>query len=489
MKLEIIDWLIIFLVPVLALLANIYYKKKNPSNPSRRNFGLANQNLGGVAVASTYIGANITFTSIFIILSQEGYKRTYWALTIPLFWLIGTFVFVRLYPRIRNFIIEGKTLHQVIGESFQSKSLKFYASMWTIIAFVLTVGLEFYGGIKLISASNVPFLSYISIGIIFIIVVGYFTAKGGLGGVAYADIILDLFTLAGISVLTAVIISFIFSIFTSHFSPITTTDIRILASPDLAENIIFSISMLILFVPFQFCTFDSWQRLSARKEREMSPNTLIITSGLIVSICFCVPILVGMYLRQQNVFVDLINNELVLFKFLEYQKYASIFIGIVFAGFIASVFSTADELLNCCSYSFLSDALEIEETEGENKKYLDYSYKFYVVVFCIISAILALFGLWKEKEITDIGLAVFSTQIVFILPLYFVFFKPKNAYKYEKAVKYSMILAFFSSILFVMGGWILGDKSLVEGAPIGALIIEFIGFIALKVIYKPKLSI
>lgn len=485
MNLATIDWLIIFSVPILAVLASYLYKKRFPGAMSRRGFGLGNQQLGGVAVASTYVGANITFTSIFIILSQEGYKRGYWALTIPLFWLIGTGVFLLLYSRIRDYIVQGKTLHQAIGETFQSKSIKFYASIGTIIAFVLTVGLEFYGGIKLISAANVPLLSYVSIGILFIIIVGYFTARGGFGGVAYTDIALDVITLAGILVLLSGIFSFIWSLFTSSFPIITSQNDKIIEFPSIGENIIFTISMVILFLPFQFCTFDSWQRLSARKDRESSPNWLISFSGLLVGFCFCIPIILGMYLRSKNVFVDVENNQLVLFEFLKYQSFQPIWIGLIFAGFIAAVFSTADELLNCCSYSFLSDTIEVNENNSEEgKTTLNYSYKFYVIVFCIISAIFAFIGLWKEKEITDVGLAVFSTQIVFILPLIFVFFKVENANKYVKRVKFSMIAGFTSSMLFVGLGWIIKEKSLIEAAPIGALIVEILCFLVLSLFIR-----
>ena len=301
MKLQFIDWLLIFLVPISALVASYIYQKRYPNSQSRRGLTLANQKLGVVAVASTYIGANITFTSIFIILSQEGYKRLYWALTIPAFWLVGTLFFIFLYPRIKEYIVSGTTLHQTIGGVFQNASLKFYASLWTILAFVLTVALEFYGGIKLISASNVPFLSYVSIGIIFIVIIGYFTARGGLGGVAYADIVLDIITLIGISVLTSGFFSSLVSMFQNGFPTIVTTNKEIIALPSLDENLIFSISMLILFVPFQFCTFDSWQRLSARKDREKSPTKLILGAGLLVSLCFCIPIFLGMYMRNENV--------------------------------------------------------------------------------------------------------------------------------------------------------------------------------------------
>jgi Na+/proline symporter len=489
MKLTLIDWLIIFLVPLVALIANYIYKRINPGNPSRRNFGLANQNLGGVAVASTYIGANITFTSIFIILSQEGYKRGYWALTVPLFWIIGTFIFLYLYPRIKEFIINGNTLHQAIGETFKSSSLKFYASIWTVLSFVLTVSLEFYGGIKLISVANVPFLSYFSIGIIFIIIIGYFTAKGGFGGVAYADIAMDIISILGISFLTGAFFSFLYQIFSNSFPEIITTNENIAKFPTIDENIIFTISMLILFLPFQFVTFDSWQRLSARKSREKSPNTLIFSSGLVVSIIFCIPVFLGIYMRSKDIFIDIEHNELVLLKFLQYMNFQPVVIGIVVAGFIAAVFSTADELLNCSSYSFLSDALEIEEDNNTTpgKLTIDYSYKFYVILFTVISTILAFIGLiWKEKEITDIGLAIFSTQIVFVLPLFFVFFNRESAYKYELHVKYSMITAFIFSFLFVILGWIIKEKAFVEGAPIGAFIFELLTFGILRIFVKPK---
>ena len=118
--------------------------------------------------------------------------------------------------------------------------------------------------------------------------------------------------------------------------------------------------------------------------------------------------------------------------------------------------------------------------ESENEKNnVNYSFKFYVVIFCILSALFAFAGLWKEKEITDMGLAVFSTQIVFVLPLFFVFFKKSIASKYALRVKYSMITSFLSSIALIIVGWAIKDKSLIEGAPIGALGVEILSFFIL----------
>ncbi len=150
---------------------------------------------------SAYVGANLTFTTIILILSEEGFKRGVWTFAVPLFWLVGTAFLLFCYPKMKPFIIEGMTLHQVLAQQYDDVTLQRWASLWTIIAFVGTVALEFYGGIRLFQWAGVPLLANVSLALLLAFIVSSFTAMGGFRGVAYSDLFMDGVALVGIGVI------------------------------------------------------------------------------------------------------------------------------------------------------------------------------------------------------------------------------------------------------------------------------------------------
>src|SRR5713226_4054513 len=106
MNFGILDWTILIAIPLIAWLLG----RQGREAGTWRGYFLARGNLGTTGVMSTYFGANLTFTAIFLIVSEEAYIRGWWVLAIPIFWVLGTVVFVRLYPRLRPFFEQGMTL-------------------------------------------------------------------------------------------------------------------------------------------------------------------------------------------------------------------------------------------------------------------------------------------------------------------------------------------------------------------------------------------
>ena len=90
------DWIII-----IGCVATSWLLGRKARDPSTwRGYFLASGQMGGLSVGATYVGANLTFTSIFLILSEEAYRRGLVVLCIPVFWILGTLVFVKVYPRL-----------------------------------------------------------------------------------------------------------------------------------------------------------------------------------------------------------------------------------------------------------------------------------------------------------------------------------------------------------------------------------------------------
>jgi len=431
---------------------------------------MAGGNLGATSVLSTYFGANLTFTAIFLILSEEAYQRGAVVFAVPICWMLGTFAFTGLYRRMEPYFAHGMTLHQALGSAFESAALQRWASVWTIIAFLGTVALEFYGGIRLLEWAGLPLLWSTTISFALAFVVSAMTVTGGFRGVAWADLWLDVVALAGSLLLGAEIV---------RHAPPNGTWIPPLKTVATLDNIMFVLAAIVIFVPFQFCTLDSWQRLGAWKNREKSPAGWLIGGAAILSVVYCVPIGLGIVVRSSNVTFGSTSHPLK--AFLDQLQLPSGAVGLLFAGFVAAMFSTADELLNCCSLSLLFDTFQLSRTaqvrsESDERK-LVLSGQFYTAVFAFAAAGLAAVAIAYERVISDLALAIFSAQVVFIFPLIAILFFPQRSRRLARAAMASMFAGFVVAVILVAAGWVLKEQTLTDGAPVAAFLIAGIRFI------------
>jgi Na+/proline symporter len=473
MRFGIADWAILAAVPITAWIIG----RKGRQRGSWRGYFLATGNLNTTGVAATYFGANLTFTAIFLILSEEGYRRGYWALSVPIMWFFGTLFFLRIYPRLQPYIQEGKTLHQVIGEAFKSTGIQRWVAVWTIIAFVGTVALEFYGGIILLRWTGVTILTSFTVALLLALLVSSFTVTGGFRGVAWADIWLDLVALAATIILGYYVIrhhgAFIFSGLPPNAN-YAGSEIPLVTG--VGDNILFVVGMVILLLPFQLCTLDSWQRLVAWKKRDRSPAPMLLAGSVLLSLAYCVPVLMGIVLRNQG--LPILDGSHPLKIFLDNSGVMPIVLGLIFAGFISAIFSTADELLNCCSLSLLFDTFLIpRDSEGRGtheEAKLVLSGQFYTGVFAFVSAILAFLAFYYGRKASELALAIFSAQVVFTFPILIALYDPGKAPKLTVPAKTGMVISFGLAVGCVFAGWIWGDKLIVDAAPVAAALASFL---------------
>ena len=155
-------------------------------------------------------------------------------------------------------------------------------------------------------------------------------------------------------------------------------------------------------------------------------------------------------------------------------------VGLVFAGFIAAVLSTADELLNCCAYAWLADIRQLSRDvdQATSERYVK-SAKFYTGVFGYLAAGVGIICAVTEGKIYISGVfnAVAATQVVFFLPLLIAFFRPNSAPKYCIAVKIGMAGAFGMALLSAIVGTVMGGQNgrmLIDGGPLLALLFSAI---------------
>ena len=228
-----------------------------------------------------------------------------------------------------------------------------------------------------------------------------------------------------------------------------------------------------IFIPFQFCALDSWQRMAAWEKKDDSLLKVLVIPSIILALIYCVPILLGM--TVQNLGIVIPPDIHPLKAFLDFANIPPFWIGIVITGFIAAMFSTADELLNCSSLSLLFDTFLIprsdEHRNEHQQKRLVFAGQVYTAVFAFIAALIAVLTLWQEKKISEWALAVFSTQVVFTFPLLLALFRKKYAPLYKNVAVISMIASFSIALIFVGLGWVTATKVISDSAPIAAFLV------------------
>lgn len=494
------DWMIIFLVPTIAFFLGRGVLNRNRANKSAQNYidyFLARQQLGSGGFLATFLGANLVFTAIFLILSYEAAHRGWWVLAIPIAFLLGTALLACFYPKLRVYFDNDQTLHQALGSTFEPQgaaglSIRRWTAIWTIISFVGLVGIEFYGGILLLKWAGEPLLHSITIVLLFAAICMGFTIAGGLRGVAAANSCLDLAT--GVSAFFLLWYLFRAPTFDLSRATIPSHD----AAPALSDNLVFLVAAFVLFVPMPICALDSWQRGVAWKKRAEVWGWLLGGAFGIV-IVSVVAIFAGLYARElgwSSQRTDLYPLRIVL----EHLQFPKWIIGAVFAGFIAAILSTADELLNCCAYAWLADIRQLPRNvdEATSARYIR-SAKFYTGAFGYLAAAVGIICVLTEGRIYISGIfnAVAATQVVFFLPLLIALLRPTSAPKYRAIIKISMALAFASALLSAIIGAVVGGEDgrlLIDGGPLLALSLSttvvVIGWIYNQVqSRKPRLSV
>jgi Na+/proline symporter len=193
-------------------------------------------------------------------------------------------------------------------------------------------------------------------------------------------------------------------------------------------------------------------------------------------------VLLGIAVRQHGIAIQ--GGDHPLRAFLVAQHLPPWMLGLLLSGFIAAVLSTADELLNCCSFSLIYDVFQFrpkvhedgEVAAGKERRILATG-RFYVGLFGLVGAGLAILGLQWGDRLSDLALAVFSVQVAFAIPIGFAMFGRNRAPRLELAGIVGTWAAFCSAILLVLMGWLGGDRKLSDGAPVGGFLFGILVFL------------
>lgn len=317
-----------------------------------------------------FITTNVTFTSIFVVIAATTYQKGNQTLWIVVAWVIGLVLFRWLFPRVSSFFDSGRTLHEFLGVRYSDQRVRYLASACTLVAFLGTLGIEFWGVILLLRALGLT--NYFSTGMIAMlvaIVTGTYTALGGFKAAVHTDRL----QYALIMALTAALLLAVFNVhglcpsvdaaarqsIVSHLF-----DVR-----NMFRDPIFIVAMLLIFVPFNFCVMDMWQRCSATPAADRTKAIRSVTSPMTVLsfvVTFSVPILIGLAAMVTSPASSAgssssANPVMVLPTFLhsiagpDWLRVPVLCV--IYCGFAAALLSTADTLLVVMAFTLLHDII------------------------------------------------------------------------------------------------------------------------------------
>ena len=313
----------------------------------------------------------------------------------------------------------------------------------------------------------------ILLGVVFAVILIIYATKGGFKAVVKTDIV----QITLISIAVGILI-YATSQYYSTNSSIIAENIRdngIFKNSGFFSDWIWIISMLIIFFPFQISVMDMWQRVSAVKGNVGMVQKMIKIDSIGFLIVYSVPIIIGILVSLVIPNIQNVNN---VFFVPLIGTLSPIFVGLLYAGLIAAIFSTADTLLVCSSHSFFRDfwGPKIKIDENNEKKQEIFLFTTRIVGYFIGFLSILILVLLNFFELNEIVIAVFSGQIVFFIPLITAIYKPDYAIKKATSAIVSIVLGLSIPFIAVLYGKISSDRTIIDAAPIIGFIISLIVF-------------
>lgn len=462
-------------VLIIAIFISIAKKvSKEVTTPS--DYFLAGGGLNQIELDATYLGTNVTLTSILIALAENSYQNGFATFWIIIAWILGMGLFYWIYPRFSSFFDDGETMHEFLGRQYNSQGLRMVASIITVIVFAGTIGLELYGIVFLLNSFNIlPTIWPEILGLTLAIVLVTYTVLGGFKVVVSTDKLqLVLIGSAVVGLIYATVT------YTQTLSrPLSFTNFGELGG--FGSDPAFIIAMLVLFVPFQLSVMDMWQRCAAVGGQVKHVQKMILTDSIGFIVVYSIPIVIGIMTAigtpglqdpKQALLIPIINSD------------SALLLGIIFVGLLAAVFSTADTLLVCASHSFVRDVIspirgiDFDNLSSEERSDALYTVRVWTIVIGISAVgVLLAFNLFS---LFDLIIAVFSAQIVFIIPLLIGILNPEWASGKKYSAIGCLIVGFVTPIFTVIWGKFIGNSELVQGAPILGLLSGLLVFVLLS---------
>jgi solute:Na+ symporter, SSS family len=389
---------------------------------------------------ATFVGGGTS-----IGLMAMGYESGFAAIGIGIAYVIGFFILSKYAGQI-NRIGLVKSIYSLPGflnHCYTDKSNRRHARLFSamvsgvnIFIFFFLLAAQFVGMASLLEYSFG--MDYLPAAIISCLIVIFYTAFAGLGGVIITDTIQFL-----------VIIVMIIFVFIPGINADTNGLQRLAELPETMlwgtyYGYMFLIGLLLFLSPSVMVRMDIWQRMLAARSPKTARKVSII-SGLGMLPFYIIFPLVGMTVRI--VMPEEILSKDVAYLFLD--RHCNEFV-LAFAvvGLLSALMSSGDSFLNIISISAVKDFV------GYGKKEKDQPLKIIrskVRITAVVFGIVALFMALLFPKIVDLMVVGLGTIVIFV-PATFLALIKKQVHGHKHAAMASIGAGFAVNIFFFMLG-------------------------------------
>ena len=362
---------------------------------------------------------------------------------------------------------KGRTIFQFLGNFYESQSLRKIGASISIIVYVGSVGIEFYALMKILRFLGLPPEYIFPVCVALTVLTVMYVAESGFRGVVKTEKWQLMATILGwFAILALFILGIISSLENGSIEPSTVLSKEILSGSiyGLFKDPTFIVGSFMLFLFFMIGSMDAWQRCAAISNHEDPVGWVrgIMWGGTIVfPIIYFLPLLCGLFFNISSSASYAGNDTsplmqpLILGLSICSLKWQILLFGFVFSCFVGAMVSTADTLLMSATYALFYDVLgvkgdvDIADLDFSNEKLRAYNAlllgkaKKYTIILGLFSIVVTIIG-YLEIGVTEFVWALFSSVIVFAVPLLFAILFPNFAKNKGN-----------SAILSISGGFIV----------------------------------
>lgn len=435
-------WLLSWILLYLAVI--IYFTLRHVKSEDAEGYLVNNRKTKTLPLVfttlATFIGGGTSMG-----LMAMGYESGFAAVGIGVAYVIGFFILAKYAGKI-NKMGAAKSIYSLPGflnMSYTDKSDRIHSRYFSavvsgvnIFIFFFLLSAQFVGMASLLEYSFE--IGYLPAAIISCLIVIFYTALAGLGGVIITDMI------QFVVILIMIILIFIPGIIadTNGFQQLSELPETMLRGTHYGW--LFLIGLPLFLAPSVMVRMDIWQRMLAAQSPETAKRTSII-SGLGMLPFYIIFPLVGMSVRLFN--ADEVMSKDVAYLFLD--RHSTPFIlGFAVVGLLSALMSSGDSFLNLISISAVKDFVGWGKHDHQESLNQTQSK---VRIAAIVFGFIALFMALTFPKIVDLMVVGLGTIVIFV-PVTFLALIKKEVYLYKNAALASITAGFAVNLFFFILG-------------------------------------
>jgi Na+/proline symporter len=434
---------------------------------SIRDYFQADGSLSSNLVANLLVSTSLTVGNGLIYFIWLGYKVGWSALSIQLVWCIGYLFFMSGSHRVREKFPNG-TLHTALRNFGYPL---FLASCFiSLLGLCLNAGWEIFALLGVFGDFKGNFAVQITMALMFAVIVGTYTAMGGIRGNAYANLLQNCVSLAAFVGLPIYLAWF--PLINVQVPASSSTTISLLDFLGLAGLVGTLLNSLI----WQYIDLSAWQTIQASDPNRRRIDWALITTAVVV---FLVPGSVGVAVGVQLQSQLFENPESILRAIINHLASSPVLAVLFVSGLVCAVLSTIDGLCLAVTQTLMWDLIFPKEIESSGQssesstEHLIFHARTLSAIVPALSVLLFAVLILRGLDIFTISFVVFSFQNCLLFPVLSLLFLAKST---RRLAGISFLLALLTESILLMAFFVTGNGSIVFWIPFSGLLVGAIPF-------------